>query len=707
VLKPHRLAFIALFLTALLIFAEGIFGGKQLGPTEHIQTMVSSSAVAPGYGWDVLQADGVLQFYPWRDLVFDAWRKGEVPLVNPYQLAGQPLNANSQSGGAYPLHILFAILPLSTVLKMNLLGMLHMFIAGIGMYFWIRKLTGDEKAGLVAGLLFASSQFLVSWSPLASVPTTIAWIPWILFGLHIQSARGLLLVALSTALMFLGGHLQFAAYGSIAIVIYAVSIAFQAKEHRTKALIPMLGIFLGALIAAPQVSLILKNSQTSHRKNVPSDEGYAAYLGGALQPFEALSLIEPKLLGSTTAKAESIAQSGSPTGYWPLFIKPNSNPAECALWILPAGVILAVFAFRKSAISLGASLITLVGLLLAFGTPLNKLLFFNVPGWSATGSPGRAIVLYVLGMCALAGIGYSYLSEKVDDKKTWKLLGLAPFLLVALGMNALRALPGQLKSGDEQFGKLVAILTQDAMLPMIAVAVASSLVILLLTEQYRKSSMLSWIGIAVLAMTGILNRPLMGKPLELPSTSTPPQERVVHESQSWNIALTPKATMPPNLSSLRREHDLYGYDSILDKDFVEKLKSVTGKDPAPPENGNMMLYRGEGDPNALKALGVGNRVEGGEITYDGYDHQIIQPASGSNSILIRDRFIEGTTVTPNLAKVQIENGFRRVILNGVTEKITLHYPGKSQIFLTLVLFTVVFVAFLGTMRNGKLPIKAN
>lgn len=704
-LKPHRLAFLLFFLTSLLFFAGGIFGGKQLGPTEHIQTMVTPGSAAPEYGWDVLQADGVLQFYPWRDLVFDAWKKGQVPIVNPYQLAGQPLNANSQSAGAYPLHVLFAFLPLGTVLKMNLLGVFHLFVAGLGMYFWIRKVTSNEWAGLISGLLFGGSQFLIAWSPLASVPTTVAWIPWVLFGLHLKSVRGLMLVAISTALLLLGGHLQFAAYGLIAISVYAVTVVFQSKESRVRVLLPFTGLLLGGLIAAPQISLVLKNSQTSHRKNIPSEEGYSAYLGGALKPFEALSAVHPRMLGSTTAATAELKEAGLPTGYWPLFVKPNSNPAECALFILPVGLVLAAFAFRKFSMAFGAVAIALTGLLLAFGSPLNRLLFFNFPGWSATGSPGRAIVLYVLGVSALAGIGFSYLDTKIDDKKSWRLLGLAPFLLLAVGFNVLRAVAGMLKPRDEDFAKVVAVLSKSSLLPTLVLVVGSAAVLLVMTTVVREPSKKQvgmWIAVVLITLMGFHQSPLMGKALEIPPSTVAPQERVVHASKAWNMAATPSASMPPNLGSLRREHDLYGYDSILDKEFVEKLKSVTGKDPAPPENGNMMLYRGEGNPEVLKQLGVGNRIEGGEIVEDGYDQQVIQPQKGVTSILVRDRFLDGMTVSPSSAKIENENGFRRVLLSGEASNITIRYPGKSQVFAVLAMFVVAFGAFLGTLRNGKI-----
>ncbi|MFX9069623.1 hypothetical protein ABTN30_20170, partial [Acinetobacter baumannii] len=87
---------------------------------------------------DVLQADGVLQFYVWRDMVFDAWGKGQIPAWNSYQLAGTPLLANSQSAAFYPPHILMGLLHVPTAMAMTLLAWFHLFWAGLGCYFLSR-----------------------------------------------------------------------------------------------------------------------------------------------------------------------------------------------------------------------------------------------------------------------------------------------------------------------------------------------------------------------------------------------------------------------------------------------------------------------------------------------------------------------------------------------------------------------------------------
>ena len=303
--------FLLLFVVAFMPYASALLSGQNLGPTEHIQTMVTPGAPKPDYGWDILQADGVLQFLPWRDLVFDAWRHGEAPILNPYQLAGQPLTANSQSGGFYPFHILFAFVPGSTGFKVILLGILHLFIAGLGLFTLLRNLKVSEAGSLLGATAFALSQFMVAWAPLASVPTTVAWIPWLLAGILTTDKKvGFFQVSLATALMLLAGHLQFAFYGLFAaFLVWAWAIS---RNRQVTMLIPLVAIGVGALVAMPQVSLVLKNSQTSHRKNVPTEEGYQGYTTGVLAPYEALSLISPKFMGDPSIKERELYQIQRP-----------------------------------------------------------------------------------------------------------------------------------------------------------------------------------------------------------------------------------------------------------------------------------------------------------------------------------------------------------------------------------------------------------
>ena len=726
-----------LLVVAFIPYASALFTGQNLGPTEHIQTMVTPGAPAPTYGWDILQADGVLQFLPWRDLVFDAWRHGEAPMLNPYQLAGQPLTANSQSGGFYPLHILFAFVPGSTGFKIILLGILHLFIAGTGLYYLLRNLKVSEAASLIGATAFALSQFMVAWAPLASVPTTVAWIPWLLAGILATDKKlGFLQVSLATAMMLLAGHLQFAFYGLFAA--FLVWVWTIVKDRKATALIPIVAIGIGVIVAFPQVSLVLKNSQTSHRRNVPDEAGYQGYQKGNLAPYEALSFINPKFLGDPSVKADELNEPNAQTGYWSMLVKTGANPAECALWISPVVLILALFGLvaRQAKNSnpptvIPALILIVLGVLLAFGSPLNRLLFFNFPGWSATGSAGRAHVLIVLGLCILGAVGYDRLEANTAGTKKWMILALCPLVLLALGFNIMNGLGGMLgQPGDDSLTKMISITTKPHLVGIAISALLSSIVLLLISS--KKLPSLAFIPSALVAVTLSSQHPLSGKPLDIPKPAVGEQDRAVFVSRNWNMAQTPSAVMPPNLASLVRVHDLFGYDSILDKRFVDKLKGALLTDHvAPDANGNMMQARlKEGElysaditarlstlgasvidrknPDSIitnsRIIAVNNTAtkDGkAEILYDGYDHQDIKIAEGTTDVVIRDRYFDGmSTSTPN-ATVENQDGWRWIRTNGKEMTVRINYPGRNNVIGVIIGVLILLFGIINTSRKHE------
>jgi len=60
-------------LLPLIPLYRAVFMGEAIGPFNQIRQMAPWNGPKPVQPWDVLQIDGVLQFYTWRDLVFDAW----------------------------------------------------------------------------------------------------------------------------------------------------------------------------------------------------------------------------------------------------------------------------------------------------------------------------------------------------------------------------------------------------------------------------------------------------------------------------------------------------------------------------------------------------------------------------------------------------------------------------------------------------------
>jgi hypothetical protein len=637
-----------ILLAPLLPLWRAVFLGETIGPWDQIAGFWPWNKPSDK-PWDVLQADGALQFYGWRDLVFESWHRGKIPFWNPYQFGGTPLLANSQSGALYPLHIIVGVLGIPTGIALTLLAYFHLAWAGIGTYKLVRTIGGTAAGATLAGAGFALSPFMAAWTALPSVITTVSWIPWLMAGLIWGLRDGWTRLAWSTvigstAMLILAGHLQFAAYGFLAAGICIVL---------TRAPFPRYGsavaaIALGVAISAPQLLPVLNYSQSSHRKSTPTPEGYSAYLGSAIQPFELANLSIPNALGDPREPVKSGDYVIST--YWAGFVKRGANFAESAVTIGPLVLALLVLVPWRDKRTWGVSAVGVVAFLLLIGTPLNSVLYFGVPGWSSTGSPGRITALFILCAWVLAGLGWG----RDPDRRVVPTLFAMP--IIAAGTFFL----WHLGSAPAESAEIVQSLQSNPFTnALIAAILAIPVVGLMISEKYRKFSglavalaMVVWFtSSANLVTTGI--RPAWPEDVAKPADS----ERVAFMNSGWDLTVRANAVMPPNLATGYRIHDIGGYDSLIDKDVVAKLAEVNGGDAAPPANGNMMFIKPSANPEKQKDLGVsslyasqagivspvdvgGQRLEntGGPAEIVSEDTQgITIKATGPGTLTLRDR----------------------------------------------------------------------
>lgn len=611
---------ILLVLAPLVALWRPVFLGETIGPVDQIQQMAPWHAAKPEQPWDVLQADGVLQFLPWRDLVFKSWAQGRLPAWNPYELAGTPLLANSQSGALYPPHILVGLFHLPTPLGLALLAWLHLFLAGFGAASLCRRLGGTEIGGLIAGLSFSLSAFMLSWTALPSVIETVAWIPWALVAVtHLLDgdapkgrAKALVGLAAAVGMMALAGHLQFAAYGATAVVVFAIgrAVAHQPKSS-LRANIIGVGLVFGGLaagfaLAAPQLLPVLEFSQSSHRRNVPTEDGYAAYSQNSIRLWELGGAIYPKLNGDPTASVDLSGQAVS--SYWPNYVRPGANFAESAIALGPLVLCLLMCARRKAPYWRELSPLVVGGflaLLLALGTAANRLLYFLLPGWSSTGSPGRASVIFVLAGCVAAGVVASQPVE-AREKKRRLYAPVAAFLVLTLGsvyfvLYGLRGMQPSVFDADT----LTSIISAATKMPVIEAILAGIVTCAAVALWIRSGrTRAAWL-LAPIALTPILVLPpLVRSGSGGFEVKGHPDGRIAVVNDHWSLFQAPQAFLPPNTGMMSGFRDLGGYDSLLDKDTKAMLDDANGQNSTPPENGNMMFVKSTADPAKLAAAGV-------------------------------------------------------------------------------------------------------
>lgn len=689
---------VVLAVLPLAVLWPCVFLGQTIGPWAQVMQMAPWNGSKPSSAWDVLQADGVLQFYPWRDLVFKSWGAGQMPFWNPYQLCGTPLLANSQSAGFYPLHILMGVLHVPTSAAITLLAWFHLAWAGLGARFLARLFGANDVGALFAGASFGLSAFMVSWTPLASVVTTCAWIPWVVsFGFgcatHVESwPKNAAMLAGCMAMMLLGGHLQFAAYGVMGFVVVSSVGLIQAKPGIKAFGSLTAGLVLGGFLAAPQVLPVLEFSKKSHRQSKPTPEGAHAYLASALGAPELSGVAIPGATGLPGVQSDA----GGPA-YWPAYIKRGAAFSEGALGIGPVAFAL-LFLFKRNMWKekIGLAVLSLVGFLLAFGS-LSLVLYNFLPGWSSTGSPGRACVLIVLGLSALAGTAVPIEFDKGRVKGM--VLGIAVVLCVTLlfwyASQSLQPLPGVVD--------LPSLMRPG--LNWLAIMVPATFLTLLALRKKIGAGVA--LGIVATLFSGSLFCLPTGRPMPVNAVAEDPNLRRAFVNKDWGLMQAAPAVMPGNTATTARLHDVGGYDSLLDRDTLETLRDINGgQDPAPPANGNIMFVKPGFDLEKLREAGVGEvwsrtdvpglgepaeerdglvvyRLTGSHRAYvatptgrraahillDGSDRQTVT-ADGPGVLVVKDRNMDGWTALIDGKSAPIKAGIWREVEIG---------PGRHEV----------------------------
>lgn len=705
-----------LLLLPLLPLWRAVLGGEAIGPFDQIRHMAPWAAALPDQPWDVLQADGALQFYGWRAMVLESWGKGQIPAWNPYELAGTPLLANSQSAGFYPPLVILGALHVPTVLAISLLAWFHLFWAGLGVYWLVRALGGKSVPAAMAGGFFSCSTFMLGWTALSSVIYTCSWLPWSLAFLiamyrPVAAAKRRwlpLCLGLSAGMMFLAGHLQFAAFGAMALAL--VWLVKLLDRRWAASLLAAGSMLLGMGLAAPQVLPSLEYSKFSHRRNSPTEEGYQAYVGLAIRPFEIANLASPTVLGNPR-KWSSVLDKPKVSTYWSSLVKPGANLAESALTIGPLLlVLLFLVPWMRSRywpmLKIGA-----LGLLIALGTPFDRLLYFGVPGWSATGSPGRAIVLFVLAACVLGAL---VLSEEEMPKWTQDKtkLGLAVLAtLLPIGLCQMGGLPAEAKA-------MLTEAAQGGILDWLLGALVAGLC-LAFYKRREEILYLAPLGAMLSLLFVIVPTGASLAPVEGPTGGA----RIAAVNENWDILTNQLALLPPNTAGQNHIHELGGYDSLLHVDTVNLLKQIDAADPAPPANGNMMFVKPSATPQALAEAGVTeiwslkpdpNDPTGrhrlaevvktpipgpgrastpsgaAQIVEEGYSALVLQ-ANGPGLLTLRDRNLPGWSAKVDGHPVPISGTvWREVELPAGSHTVEFRYspPGMRNGFLLMALCTV-------------------
>jgi hypothetical protein len=267
-------------------------------------------------------------------------------------------------------------------------------------------------------------------------------------------------------------------------------------------------------------------------------------------------------------------------------------------------------------ITLYLGALALLAILMALGTTVDALLYFYLPGFGQSGSPGRALVLWAFAISALAACGLDQLITLGSTSKEKNAL-LKPAVIAIAGTAILGGLLILLASASLRPALAGAVAWGPQLTRLVGLFVLSSAVIVAaifgkLPARWAVT-LPTLLLIADLFSTGINYNPTASENEVYPSTAltTFLQQNAGHDrimplnTRNFSFA-GPNALMPPNSAMVYGLHDIQGYDSLFPgqyKAFMNRLAEPVATDASPLEVGNMVFAKNPASP-LIPLMGV-------------------------------------------------------------------------------------------------------
>jgi len=127
-----------------------------------------------------LKFDTIDCFFPWRFYIGECLQNGQLPYWNPYQDLGYPIHADPSSGAWYPAVWLIGSTFGYSIYSISFEFLLHIYLAGVGMFLLARTLKFETKFALMAGIAYMLSGFFVGNAQHLSYIISGCWLPFII-----------------------------------------------------------------------------------------------------------------------------------------------------------------------------------------------------------------------------------------------------------------------------------------------------------------------------------------------------------------------------------------------------------------------------------------------------------------------------------------------------------------------------------------------
>jgi hypothetical protein len=410
--RPGLIAFIAYLIPVAVMFWP-LLQGKFLGGT-------SSDQYVAGFSF--------------RDFGAEIFRStGSIPQWNPYLFGGMPYMGAMHGDIFYPTAWLRWIMPVG--LAMGLGFAIHILLAGLFTYLFMRVLRFSWTAALAGGLAYELSGIVLSMVHpghdgklfVSALAPLLLWA--LVRAIRDGRAWGFGAVAAVVGLMILTPHPPMTLYALMAAGIFTLYLVFfdpdrdRSRSQGTVLTFALGAVLLGAGIAAVQILPVYHYLPYSTRAIGHSASSYAYATSYALPPLELVGTILPQF-------------NGIGDYYWgENFFKAHTEYLGA---VVVAFALLGLVARRRDRAMLALAVIGGLFLMVSLGghTPFYHLWYEVVPYIKKVRAPGMAFFLVALPVAVWAGAGVEeLLARRIPPRRIAVVFGvLAAFgLLGAFG----------------------------------------------------------------------------------------------------------------------------------------------------------------------------------------------------------------------------------------------------------------------------------
>jgi hypothetical protein len=370
---------------------------------------------------DLFGSDLMNENFPYRLSLGRALKAGQFPLWDRDIYGGFPLLARAESGVCYPFNlVMFGLFP--PYVALNLMILLTLLTAGVGVYFYTREIGSCQLAAIFAAVAFAFCGYLVAHLKHLSMANAASWLPLALTLLERAVSRNhvrpLLWFGVVFGLQHLAGNAQSAYYcGVLYLFYFAFRLLYQQRgqsprsdgSSATRSLVAVLrhkllwvfaaALLLGSLLAAVQLIPTYEMVSLSQRSGGVNFEYASQY---AYDPHDFWTFFYPYVNGDPG----NLTYTGKGI-FW-----------EDYGYVGALTLLLAIYATLRCWRSWHVKFFSLTAvasyiLVLGPNTPLFQYAFEYLPGMNYFRFPTRLLLLTDVSLISLASLGFTRIAQQI------------------------------------------------------------------------------------------------------------------------------------------------------------------------------------------------------------------------------------------------------------------------------------------------------